>query len=178
MLQTHGRESDCRMNTTLSESVHGGILIGALGVFAWLVGGPLVFPSLGPTAYVIAKAPDDPPHQPRAVISGHVIAIIAGLVGYHLFASGLSLGVPHPSQSTAVLRLVVSGIFAMIVTSVVMLWTDIDHAPACATTLLFALGLLSTLWDSLLIFTAIIILVLIEEGVKRAPFTLPRRQDE
>lgn len=164
------------MREFVSEGIHGAILIGVLGGFAWIVGQPLVFPSLGPTAYVMVKAPDDPPHQPKNVISGHVIGILAGLIGYHLFAAGLTLELEHTVSSWETLRIVVSGIFAMGVTSMVMLRTDIDHAPACATTLIVALGLLATIQDGFVIFVAVLILVFIEEGVKRAPFTLPRRE--
>jgi CBS-domain-containing membrane protein len=143
----------------------------------WLVREPLVFPSLGPTAYVMVVAPDAPNHQPRAVIGGHLLGVVAGLVGYHLFASGLTLTVIQSSSSEAVLWLVVSGIFAMAVTSMGMIWRDIDHAPACATTLIVALGLLQTFQDGVAILAAVVVLVIIEEGVKRAPYTLPRRQD-
>lgn len=63
------------------------------------------------------------------------------------------------------------------VTATGMVWADIDHAPACATTLIIALGLLSTVRDGVIILVAVGILVIIEEGVKRAPYTLPRKQD-
>lgn len=165
------------MKEFLSEGIHGAVLIGALGGFAWLVGQPLVFPSLGPAAYVMVVDPDDPTHQPRAVIGGHLLGVIAGLVGYHLFAPGLTLGVTHPGTSSATLRLVASGIFAMAITSTGMIWADIDHAPACATTLIVALGLLSTLQNGITILAAVVLLAIIEEGVKRAPYTLPRRED-
>jgi CBS-domain-containing membrane protein len=166
------------MKKHISESIHGAILIGVIGTFAWLIGRPLIFPSLGPTAYVMVKDPDNPSHEPKAVISGHIIAVVAGLIGYHLFAGGLSLGVEHPVRSLAVLRIVVSGIFAMVVTSELMLWIDIDHSPATATTLIVALGLLQTFRDGLTILAAVVILVIIEEGVKAAPITLPRREDD
>lgn len=143
------------MQKHLSESIHSAILIGVVGTFAWMTGRPLIFPSLGPTAYVMVKAPDKPSHQPKAVISGHIIGIVAGLVGYHLFAGGVSLGVEFSARSWVIFRIVVSGVFAMIVTSEFLLWVDIDHAPATATTLLVALGLLQTLRDGLTILVAV-----------------------
>lgn len=121
--------------------------------------------------------PDDPSHHPKRVIGGHLLGVIAGLVGYHLFASGLTLVAIQSDSSDAILRLVGSSIFAMGVTATGMVRADIDHAPACATTLIIALGLLSTVRDGVIILVAVGILVIIEEGVKRAPYTLPRRQD-
>jgi hypothetical protein len=165
------------MREFLSEGIHGAVLIGVLGGFAWLVGEPLIFPSLGPTAYVMVVAPAASNHQPRLVIRGHLLGVGAGLVGYHLFASGVTLGATHLATSAATLRLVVSAIFAMAVTSAGMIWSDINHAPACATTLIVALGLLETLQEGVTILAGVGILAIIEEGVKRAPYTLPRRQD-
>ena len=166
------------MQKHLSESIHGTLLIGVVGAFAWITGQPFIFPSLGPTAYVMVKAPEKPSHQSKAVISGHLIGIVAGLIGYHLFAGGVSLGVGFSARSWAILRIVVSGIFAMVVTSEFLLWADIDHAPATATTLLVALGLLQTLRDGFTILVAVIVLVIVEEGVKMAPITLPRRRND
>lgn len=165
------------MRQILAEGIHGAVLIGALGAVTLIVGEPFVFPSIGPTAYVMVKAPDDPTHQPSTVIGGHVLGIVAGLIGYHLFATGLTVGFQHSLSSWAILQIMASGTFAMGMTGAGMLWTDIDHAPACATTLLVALGLLGTLQEALAILVAVVILVTIEEGVKRAPFTLPRRND-
>ncbi|MFP8951908.1 HPP family protein [Natrialbaceae archaeon A-arb3/5] len=133
-----------------------------LGGIAWATGQPFLFPSLGPSAYLMATG-----EQPRAegayhVIGGHAIATVCGLVAYLLIADGLLVvdafdqGEPF---STEVGRLVISAIVAMVLTTVGMLWSDTNHAAACATTLIVALGLMSTVAEGAVIIVAVILLV-------------------
>ncbi|RQG91280.1 HPP family protein [Natrarchaeobius halalkaliphilus] len=133
-----------------------------LGGIAWATGQPFLFPSLGPSAYLMATG-----EQPRAegayhVIGGHAIATACGLAAYLLIADGLLVvdafdqGEPF---SPEVARLVISAIVAMVLTTVGMLWTDTNHAAACATTLIVALGLMSTLAEGIVIVAAVVLLV-------------------
>lgn len=57
------------------------------------------------------------------------------------------------------LRLAVSGILSIILTAWGMIATDTIHAPACATTLVVSLGLLSTPLQVTIIVVSVIILV-------------------
>jgi len=133
-----------------------------LGLLAWGTGQPLLFPSLGPSAYLMATG-----EQPRAqgayhVIGGHTIATACGLAAYFVFADGLLVidafdqGEPF---SIDVARLGLSAIAAMVTTTVLMLWTNTNHAAACATTLIVALGLMSTILEGVIIVIAVCILV-------------------
>ncbi|WP_246084315.1 hypothetical protein [Salinadaptatus halalkaliphilus] len=47
----------------------------------------------------------------------------------------------------------------MVLTTVGMLWSDTNHAAACATTLIVALGLMSTVPEGLVIIVAVMLLV-------------------
>ncbi|USZ72734.1 HPP family protein [Natronosalvus halobius] len=133
-----------------------------LGAIAWATGRPFLFPSLGPSAYLLATG-----EQPRAegayhVIGGHAIAAVFGLLAYVVFADGLLVTdafTRAESFSPAVGRLAVSSTVAMVLTTVGMLWSDTNHAAACATTLIVALGLMSTPLDTGIIVASVVLLV-------------------
>lgn len=133
-----------------------------LGGLAWGSGQPFLFPSLGPSAYLLAAG-----EKPRAegtyhVVGGHAIAAVCGLITYLLFADGIvaldafEQGTPFSSD---VGLLVLSGTVAMVLTTVGMLWSDTNHPAACATTLIVALGLMSTVLEVIIIVVSVIILV-------------------
>ncbi|QFU82230.1 HPP family protein [Natronorubrum aibiense] len=152
---------DDRLGTTL----HTGLLLSTTAVLAWLSGLALLFPSLGPSAFVLALFQDGDATAPRRVIGGHVIGVVAGLLVYHLLASGLSMTTAADPASLEGLRLAASGVFATTLTAGGMLATDTRHPPACATTLIVSLGLLSTLLEGVLIVAAVVVLVAAHRAV-------------
>ena len=124
------------------------------GVAAWLVGRPLIFPSVGPSAYVLVSKPRE--NRARRVIGGHLIGVVCGLIAHHSLAKGLSLaGLSQPLSPTG-LHIVASGVISMALTTTLMTALRASHAPACATTLIVSLGVLSGLYDGVLIMVAVI----------------------
>ena len=146
---------DDRTGTTL----HTGLLLSTTAVLAWLSGLPMLFPSLGPSAFVLALFQESEATAPRRVIGGHAIGVVAGLVAYHLLASGVSMTAAADPASLEGLRLAASGVLATTLTAGGMLATETRHPPACATTLIVALGLLSTALEGALIVLAVVVLV-------------------
>lgn len=136
-----------------------GVLLAIPGALAWLTGQALLFPSLGPSAYLLATVRDGPATAPRRVIGGHLIGVVAGLLAYHTIAPGLSVTVGAPMLAAAQFRLVASGVIAVALTAGGMLATETDHPPACATTLIVSLGLLPSIVDATLIVVAVVALV-------------------
>jgi len=130
-----------------------GLLLGVLGGILWATGRPFVFPSLGPTAFVLALRPRQ--HSARNVIGGHLWGVIGGLVAYHLLATGLVLTALPPERTIDAARLGTSGAFSVLLTSIGMILTRTAHAPACATTLIVSLGLLTSPMDGVAIMTAV-----------------------
>ena len=139
------------------------VLLVLLGGLAWGSGHPFLFPSLGPTAYLLAARPDEPESQPWNVVGGHVVGIVAGLAAFNAVAPGLALTDPSPAFSFDALRLAASGVFSVALTTAGMLATDYRHAPACATTLIVSLGLLPSPADGAVVALAVVLLV----GVQR-----------
>ena len=137
-------------------SIAAGALIALLGLIAWLTGRPFIFPSLGPTALALTLYPSE--NRARAVLGGHLCGVIAGLLAYHIFASGLMVTAPYPPISASGLWLALSGALSVSLTAASMLITRTVHAPACATTLIISLGLLPGILDGGIIMMAVIVL--------------------
>jgi len=125
-------------------SLYAGSLFTLLGVIAWLSGEPFIFPSLGPSAFVLAFERRGERTRASRVVGSHLIGGIAGFLAYSAFAAGVTLTTTPPPASIDGLRLATSGVLSIVLTAWGMIATDAIHAPACATTLIVSLGLLST----------------------------------
>ena len=134
-------------------------MLAVLGGLTWTTGASALFPSLGPTAYVLALRPDAAESRPDRVVGGHAIGVVAGLVAYRLFADGLVVVEGHTPLSGAALHLAAAGVVSLALTAVLMVWTDLRHAPACATTLIVSLGLLSTVRAGAVVVGAVVVLL-------------------
>ncbi|MEJ2554238.1 MAG: HPP family protein [Gammaproteobacteria bacterium] len=137
-------------------SIEAGAYVALLGLIAWGTGRPFIFPSLGPTAIALTLYPKA--NSARAVLGGHLCGVIAGLLAYHVFASGLMVTSIHTPLSVNGLWLALSGALSVFLTPGSMLITRTVHAPACATTLIISLGLLPGIVDGGIIMTAVILL--------------------
>ncbi|MXV61497.1 HPP family protein [Natronorubrum sp. JWXQ-INN-674] len=161
---------DDRTGTTL----HTGFLLSTTAVLAWLSGLPMLFPSLGPSAFVLALFQNSDATAPRRVIGGHAIGVVAGLLAYHLLASGVSMTAATDPGSLEGFRLAASGVLATTLTAGGMLATETRHPPACATTLIVSLGLLSTVLEGALIVLAVVVLVVAHRLLLVSIQKLPR----
>ncbi|WP_396611957.1 HPP family protein [Haloferax sp. S1W] len=152
----------------LETGLTAGLLFATLGVVAWASGQAFVFPSLGPSAFVLAFASESERPRSTRVVGGHVIGAVAGLLAYSLLGAGTTLTAAPPAFSLTGLGLVASGFLSVVATSWGMVATDTVHAPACATTLIVSLGLLSTPTEVGIIVTSVVLLVVVNHVVRRA----------
>ena len=153
------------MDDRLATSLHTGVLIAVLGALAWVTGLPALFPSLGPSAFVLATFPESEASDARRVIGSHAVGVVAGLLSYHLLASGIVVTSRIAPLSVDGLRLAASGVGAIVLTVAGMLQFGVRHPPACATTLIVALGLLSSGFEGALIVVAVALLVAVQRMV-------------
>lgn len=153
------------MRRRVGTSLYAGLLFTVLGVLAWGSGQPFIFPSLGPTAFVLAFDRQIDRTEGRRIIGSHLIGGIAGLIAWSIIASGVSIVATPPPFSVAGFRLAASATVSIVLTSWAMIVTDSIHPPACATTLIVSLGLLSTLLRVSIIVGSVTILVLFHAGV-------------
>lgn len=132
------------MRRDVGTSLYAGLLFALLGTIAWISGQPFIFPSLGPSAFVLAFKRQGERTASKRIVGSHVIGGLAGLLAWTLFAPDVAITATPPAYSFDGLRLAASATASVMLTSGVMIGTDTVHPPACATTLIVSLGLLST----------------------------------
>src|SRR5690606_18465788 len=77
--------------------VNGLLAIGAMAFVAFATGEPFVFPSLGPTAFLLFYTPLAPASSPRNTLGGHAIGAAAGYLSLVVF--GLTDAAPALASS-------------------------------------------------------------------------------
>ncbi len=138
-----------------------------LGLITLVTGRPFLFPSLGPSAYLLATGEQPREEGPYHVIGGHTVAVVSGLLAYELFANDVSAYVvfarPDPAFTMELVYLSASATVAMMLTTATMLVTKTNHPAACATTLIVGLGLMGGLEEALIIVLAVAVLWYVHE---------------
>lgn len=144
-------------------------LLSGLATVAWASGRPFVFPSLGPSAYALAVSPSAATSQQRRVVGGHAWGLVGGFVAYHLLVPGFDITAQPAAFSPGGLRLAASALLSVGVTTAGMLATDLRHPPACATTLIVALGLLTTPVEAVIVLASVVGLVAVDRLLPDVP---------
>ena len=145
-----------RLVRSLYVFVNGFITIGVLALLALVSRNPFVFPSLGPTAYLLFFSPLGKTSSPRNTILGHAIGLICGYAAFVLTGAGalpfgVHPGIFWPRILAAALSLSATGAF--------MVLLDVSHPPAGATTLIVSLGIISRPRELIIIEVAVFLLV-------------------
>jgi len=135
--------------------INGFISIALMAAVALVTRAPFIFPSLGPTAFLLFYTPTAPAASPRNTLSGHLIGALAGWLSLVIFGltnapPALAAGVDWPRVGAAALSLAV--------TSGLMVLLRVPHPPAGATTLIVSLGLLPHFWQILVLMLAVALL--------------------
>jgi CBS-domain-containing membrane protein len=132
------------------------VSIGVMAAAAYVTGQPFIFPSLGPTAFLLFYTPLTVAACPRNTVTGHLIGVLAGYLALVLFGltaagSAMAEGITAQRVSAAALSL---GL-----TSGVMVWLKVPHPPAGATTLIVSLGILTQPEQLAVLMLAVVLLV-------------------
>jgi len=159
----------------IGTSLYASVLFTVLGLVAWVTGQPFVFPSLGPSAFILAFDRRGGRTATYRIVASHLIGAVAGLLAYALVAGDVSLTSTPAGLSPGGLRLAASGVVSIALTSWGMIAIDANHAPACATTLIVSLGLLSTPIEAATIVASVVILVEVHWGFLATFDRLKRR---
>jgi CBS-domain-containing membrane protein len=133
-----------------------------IGLAADLTQRPYIFPSLGPSAIMLFGHPLRRDSSPRHAILGHAVGALAGY--FALWVLGL-LGVPF-SAHIGTPRIIAAAV-ALGVTCAITILLKAEHAPAGATTLIVALGILPNPIDFVFLMAAVIMLVVLAYLVNR-----------
>ena len=156
--------------------VNGFVTIGLLALLAVVSETPFVFPSLGPTAYLFFFAPLGESSTPRNAILGHAIGLACGYGAF--WAAGLEHGAPNFHDGVYWPR-ILSAALSLAFTGALMVLFRVNHPPAGATTLIVALGLLSTPYHLVVIEVAVVLLTVQAFAINRLaglPYPVWQRQ--
>lgn len=123
--------------------INGFFSIAMMGGLAWLTGVPFVFPSLGPTAFLLFFTPMAPAASPRSAVWGHAVGIICGYGALLLF--GLQ-GTPPAMETGFDLARMMAVALSLGATGGLMILLGLIHPPAGATTMIISLGILAKPW--------------------------------
>jgi CBS domain-containing membrane protein len=125
------------------------------GLFAWVLDEPLVFPSLGATAFLFFETPMAEVASIRNTIIGHSVGAGVAFVWLNVF--GL-VGDPSAIVAGFTADRVACVALSLACTGGILRLLRAAHPPAGATTVIVSVGLLTT-WDELLILMAGVILL-------------------
>jgi CBS-domain-containing membrane protein len=120
--------------------VNGFVTIAILAALAMLTGTPFVFPSLGPTAFLLFFTPLAPSASPRNTFYGHAIGILCGYGA--LLVTGLVHAAPALAAGVDAHRVLASAL-SLAATGAGMVLFGCAHPPAGATTLIVSLGIVT-----------------------------------
>lgn len=140
-----------------------GSLILVMAAIAWAAQQPLIFASLGPTAYELVEQPRLRSARTYNVIVGHFVGLGSGFLALYIFhawsAPSFSSGLTAPRVFAAVV--------AATVTTLLNLILRASQPAALATTLLVSLGAMQTRRDAIAIIAGVLIVALIGEPIRR-----------
>ena len=126
----------------------------------WLTHKPLIFASLGPTAYELVETPERKSARPYNVVVGHLVGVLAGFLGLWVTnawsAPAISAGWIGWTRVGAV-------VLASAVTVVVTLLIKATQPAALSTTLLVALGVMQKGQDGFIMMGGVLILLICGE---------------
>lgn len=137
--------------------VNGVLSIGVMSLAALITGAPFIFPSLGPTAFLLFYTPMLPASSPRNTLGGHAIGAAAGYFSLVIF--GLTDNAPALVEGVHLNR-VGAAALSLGLTSGLMVWARVPHPPAGATTLIVSLGILATPSDLVVLMVAVLFMVI------------------
>jgi CBS domain-containing membrane protein len=136
--------------------LNGFISIALMAFAAYITGQPLIFPSLGPTAFLLFYTPDAAAASPRNTVFGHLIGVVVGYLSLAIFGL-LDVG-PALSVGVSASRVAAAGL-SLGLTAGCMVWFRVPHPPAGATTLIISLGILRTPVQMVVLMLAVMLLV-------------------
>ena len=136
--------------------VNGFITIAVLALLALVSRNPFVFPSLGPTAYLLFFSPLGKTSSPRNTILGHAIGLVCGYAAFVVTGAGT---LPFGAQQAIFWPRIWAAALSLSATGAFMVLLEISHPPAGATTLIVSLGIISKPRELVIIEVAVLLLV-------------------
>ncbi len=137
--------------------INGAITTAILALLAHWTRSPLIFPSLGPTAFLLFHRPLSNAACPRNAILGHLLALFVGWLS--LFLTGLT-DTPPILEVGVMGRHIAAAALSIGLTSGLMVLLNVPHPPAGATTLIVSLGLIPEPWKYPFLMMGVALLII------------------
>lgn len=147
-------------------------LLAIAGAAGWLTHQPMLFTSLGPTAYELIETPHRPSARPYSVIVGHLIGVAAGYAA--LWMTG-AWHVPGVSSAGVLPLRIASASVAALLTVFGNLALKAAQPAALSTTLLIALGTMQKPIDAAVIMGSVGLMTLLGDPIRAVRL---RKQNE
>jgi HPP family len=149
-----------------------GSLVFFAAAVGWAVHQPLVFASLGPTAYELVEKPNARSARPYNIIAGHLCGVSAGFLALAALNAWsapkvLSTGIVTPSRIWA-------AALAAGLTALLALLFHASQPASTSTTLLVALGAMQTPRGALAIIGGVLLVMAMGEPLRRYRLRLAR----
>lgn len=141
-----------------------GLLILVVAIAGFVSHQPLVFASLGPTAYELVETPARQTARPYNIVAGHLIAVVAAFAALMLTHAW---AVPGVSDAGVPLPRVWASVLAAVLTVFGNLLAKASQPAAISTALLISLGMMQTRRDAAVIVVAVLLMVAVGEPLRR-----------
>jgi CBS-domain-containing membrane protein len=141
-----------------------GALITILALAAWIAHNPLVFASLGPTAYELVETPERPTARPYNIVAGHLLGVLSAFLA--LFLTHADRVPPLNGGGIALPRVWAAGIAAAL-TVLATLLARATQPAAVATALLVALGNMQHWRDGFFIMAAVLLITALGTPIRK-----------
>ena len=142
----------------------GGLILVVCAI-GWLAHMPLIFSSLGPTAYELVEKPNTPSARTYNIVVGHFFALAAGY--FALWVMGAWDAPKVASAGFVASPRLWAAVLSVVVTTGGTLLLKASQPAALSTTLLISLGSMQRGRDAVTIMLAVIILVAVGEPLRR-----------
>jgi len=133
------------------------------GVVGWAFHKPLLFSSLGPTAYELIETPERPSARAYNVFVGHLVGVISGFAGLYIFHAS---AVPGIAAGWVERPRIGAAIIAAALTVLLTLALRAAQPAAVATSLLIALGTFNHWQGGVTIMGAVAIMLIFGEPLR------------
>ena len=160
-----------RRAMAIFSSTNGALSIAIMASIDYLTDAPFIFPSLGPSAFLFFSHPMAPASSPRNTVLGHLVGGTCGLLSLAVFGllgerSILITGVDTP-------RILAAGL-SVALTSGLLVYLELEHPPALATTLILSLGFMRSVPDLAILMVAVGLITVQAIAInRRAGFPYP-----
>jgi len=145
-------------------------LILVMAAAGWATKQPLIFASLGPTAYELVEKPKDRSSRAYNIIVGHLVGLGAGFLALYLLNAWQEPNVALTGVVSA--RRVWAAVIAAALTTLVTLLLRAAQPASIATSLLVAVGSMQSKHDAVVIVIAVLMIAAVGEPLRRVRMKL------